>query len=312
MPVDPAIAVMLEQINALTAVSVREADPEFLREADRRLRTLGPAPAPIEVGSVQDTVVAGPAGDIPVRVYRPAGAGPHPTVAYFHGGGWTIGDLDSHDLVTRRLCRDVEAVVVAVHYRRAPEDPFPAAYDDCLAVATHVADHIDAYGGDRDRLAVAGDSAGANLAAVVALAFRDQHRPLAAQLLAYPATDFEGSYPSRAEYGEGYLLTLEALDDFKHLYAGDDPAARSDSRLSPLRAASHRGLAPAVLGVGQYDPLRDEVMAYAEALRAAGVEVFARVYDGLTHTFLGLFALSPAADAADAELFAQLEQRLAV
>ncbi|MFJ9693128.1 alpha/beta hydrolase [Kitasatospora sp. NPDC101183] len=309
--VDPPIAAILEQINAITGLSVREADPEELRAADRQLREASPAPPRIEVGSVRDAVVPGPAGDIPVRVYRPEAEGPVPTVVFFHGGGWVTGDLDSHDLVTRRICRDVGAVVVAVHYRRAPEHPFPAAYDDCLAVALHVADHIGDDGGCPDRLAVAGDSAGANLSAAVALAFRDRHRPLAAQLLAYPATDFDGDFPSHTENAAGYLLTREALTDFKYLYAGDDPAVRTLPQVSPLRAASHAGLAPAIIGTARFDPVRDEGVAYGEALRAAGVDVFSRTYDGLIHAFLGLFPLSPAADAAFGELCARLKQRLA-
>ncbi|MCX5613564.1 alpha/beta hydrolase [Streptomyces sp. NBC_00047] len=183
------------------------------------------------------------------------------------------------------MCRDVHTVVVAVDYRLAPEHPFPAAYDDCLAAARHVADHIDEYGGRRDRLVVAGDSAGGNLAAAVALTFRDEDRPLAAQLLVYPATD----YPSRAENATGYVLGTQDVLDLQHLYAGDDPAVRDSFQVSPLRAEGN---------------------AYAEELENAGVDVFARTYDGLIHTFLNLFPVSPAADAAVTELYAQLKKRL--
>ncbi|MCC3771457.1 alpha/beta hydrolase, partial [Streptomyces sp. UNOC14_S4] len=210
----------------------------------------------------------------------------------------------------RRLCRDVGAFVVAVHYRRAPEHPFPAPYEDCLAVTRHVADHIDAYGARRDGLAVAGDSAGGNLAAVVAQAFRDEGRPLAAQLLAYPATDFDGDFPSRTENATGYVLTAENIEDVQYLYAGDDPAVRRSPQVSPLRAETFAGLAPAVIGMARYDPLRDEGLAYAEALEAAGVEVFVRTYDRLVHGFLNLFPVSAAADAATGELFAELGRRL--
>ncbi|WP_329620752.1 alpha/beta hydrolase [Streptomyces sp. NBC_01255] len=227
-----------------------------------------------------------------------------------HGGGWLTGDLDTHDDVTRRMCRDVNAVVVAVDYRLAPEHPFPAAYDDCLAAAHQVADRIDDYGGRRDRLAVAGDSAGGNLAAAVALTFRDEGRPLAAQLLVYPATDFVGDHPSRTENATGYVLGTQDVLDLQHLYAGDDPAVRGSFQVSPLRAEKFTGLAPAVIGTAQYDPLRDEGNAYAEALTDAGVDVFARTYDGLIHTFLNLFPISPAADAAVTELYARLEERL--
>ncbi|UUU38221.1 alpha/beta hydrolase [Streptomyces sp. NBC_00162] len=169
MPVDPSIAAILDQVNAHPVPRVIDTDPEVLREANRRMGAGVALREPIEVGSVENTAVPSPAGQIPVRVYRPEGGGPVPTVVFFHGGGWLTGDLDTHDDVTRRMCRDVHTVVVAVDYRLAPEHPFPAAYDDCLAAAHHVADHIDDYGGRRDRLAVAGDSAGGNLAAAVAL-----------------------------------------------------------------------------------------------------------------------------------------------
>ncbi|MEV0375098.1 alpha/beta hydrolase [Streptomyces sp. NPDC050636] len=191
MPLDPPIAALLEGLNAQPPLHFEGVDPEVLREANRQMAAQTPLPEPIEVGSVQDTSVPGPAGDIPVRVYRPAaGQQSVPTVVFFHGGGWLVGDLDTHDDVTRRLCRDVNAVVVSVHYRRVPENPYPAPLDDCLAATRWVADHIEEYGGRRDRLAVAGDSAGANAAAVIALTFRNDNQPLAAQLLAYPPTDF--------------------------------------------------------------------------------------------------------------------------
>lgn len=310
MPVDPSIAAVLDQVNAHPAPRVIDTDPEVLREVNRRMGAGLVLPAPIEVGSVEDTAVPGPAGRIPVRVYRPEGGGPVPTVVFFHGGGWLTGDLDTHDDVTRRMCRDVNAVVVAVDYRLAPEHPFPAAYDDCLAAAHHIAGHIDGYGGRRDRLAVAGDSAGGNLAAAVALTFRDEGRPLAAQLLVYPATDFVGDHPSRTENATGYVLRTQDVLDLQHLYAGDDPAVRGSFRVSPLRAETFAGLAPAVIGTAQYDPLRDEGIAYAEALTGAGVDVFSRTYEGLIHTFLNLFPVSPAADAAVTELYARLKERL--
>ncbi|GAA0272309.1 alpha/beta hydrolase [Streptomyces polychromogenes] len=311
MPLDPPLSALLDQLNATPAPRIRDTDPEELRKAQRQLGAGLPAPETPAVGSVEDASVPGPARDIPVRVYRPATDGPVPTVVFFHGGGWITGDLDSHDDVTRRLCRDVEAVVVAVDYRLAPEHPFPAAYDDCLAAARHIADHIADYGARPDRLALAGDSAGANLAAAVALAFRDEHRPLAAQLLVYPATDFDGTYPSRTENAAGYLLSRQDVLDLQTLYAGDDPAVRACARVSPLRADSHAGLAPAVIATAQYDPLRDEGDAYAAALTRAGVDVFARTYDGLIHAFLHLTRLSPAADEAVTELHAQLKTRLA-
>ncbi|MBH1933750.1 alpha/beta hydrolase [Streptomyces sp. AV19] len=308
MPVEPAIAAQIAQIGALPPLRL----DDFARVEELRKQSWARVPAvePIEVGAVEDGVLPGPAGEIPVRVYRPGGtSGPVPTVVFFHGGGWVAGDLDSHDQITRRLCRDVRAVVVAVHYRRAPEHPYPAPLDDCLAAARHVAGHPGAYGGGR--LAVAGDSAGANLAAVTALVFRDEQRPLDAQLLAYPPTDGVGDHPSRTGNGEGYLLTTDAMSELERAYTGGDPGTLRSWRISPLRAPDFTGVAPAVVGTAQYDPLRDEGRAYAKALADAGADVFHRTYDGLVHGFLSLFDHSAASDAATAELFAELAARLA-
>lgn len=310
MPLDPPVAAILEGFNALPPLHFDGADPEVLREANRQMAAQTPLSRPIEVGSVENTSVPGPAGDIPVRVYRPTAGQPVPTVVFFHGGGWLAGDLDTHDDVARRLCRDVTAVVVSVHYRRVPENPYPAPLDDCLAATRWVADHIAEYGGRRDRLAVAGDSAGANAAAVIALAFRDDNQPLAAQLLAYPPTDFLGDYPSITENADGYFLTKDLVTEIRRGYAGDDPEVRGSWRISPLLAGDHARLAPAVVGTAQYDPLRDEGRAYAEALEKAGVDVFYRNYDGLIHAYLNLFGVSPAADAAVGEMFAELARRL--
>lgn len=187
----------------------------------------------------------------------------------------------------------------------------PAPPTDFLgAVAQHALGSVTDYGARRDRLAVAGDSAGANLAAVIAQTFRDEHRPLAAQLLAYPATDFDGNYPSRIQNATGYMLTTENITDIQYLYAGNDPAIRNCAQVSPLRAENLHGLAPAIVGTAQYDPLRDEGLAYAKALEAEGNEVLVRNYDGLIHGFLNMFPVSGAADAAATELFAQLKLRL--
>lgn len=311
MALDPSIAALLEQVSTVPRGPIITADATELREAERSSNAMVAPRKPINVGSVVDGTVPGPAGPVPVRVYRPAGKGPAATVVFFHGGGWIVGDLDTHDHVARRLCRDLGAVVVAVHYRRLPEDRFPAAFDDCLAVARWAAGHIDEYGGRRDRLAVAGDSAGAALAASVALAFRDAGEPLAAQLLAYPATDRTlGDYPSYTENGEGYLLTLQDLRDLTEILLGGDASVATDFRASPLHAASHKGLAPAVIATAAYDPLRDEGLAYADVLKETGVDVFVRNYDGLVHGFLNMFALSQGAETAVTEMIEELGARL--
>jgi acetyl esterase len=224
-------------------------------------------------------------------------------MAFFHGGGFVIGDLETHDDQARLICRDGGMVVVSLDYRLAPEHPFPAGFDDCLAATKWVADNIAELGGDPDRILVGGDSAGGNLSAAVALAVRDTGPRLAAQFLIYPGVDFdpEADYPSRAENAEGYFLTVEDMLWFgvQYIPEGIDT---SDPRLSPIKVADLAGVAPAVIGVAEFDPLRDEGLAYAKALADAGVEVTARRYDGMIHGFFGFTTYSPAAAAAVTEM----------
>jgi len=243
-----------------------------------------------------ETRVAGRAA----RVYRPAVAGPVPTIAYFHGGGWVIGDLDTHSAVARRLCVQTEAVVVLVDYRRAPEDVFPAAFDDCLAATREIAERRDEFGGGP--LAVAGDSAGGQLAVSVAIACRADGPELAAQLLLYPVTDVQGSYrdpavnsayPSRQTRSPGYGLTTPEMGWFVDQYAAGD----GDWRVSPLRA-DLTGLPPAVVHTAGYDPLCSEGNALAEALAQAGVPVVHREFETLAHSYFGYGGVSAAAEAA--------------
>jgi acetyl esterase len=264
----------------------------------------------IPVGAVEDVELPGPAGPLPARIYRPAAEGGLPTVVFFHGGGWVIGDIDTHDNQCRALCAEVEAVVLSVGYRLAPEDPCPAAVEDCLAATRWAAEHVADLGGDDGRLAVAGDSAGGNLAAVVCQQARDTGGPaLAAQLLIYPGVEFETRYPSEDENAEGYFLTREDMIWFADHYTGD--MDRRDPRLSPLRAADLSGLPPAVIATAEFDPLRDQGEAYADALEQAGVPVVRRRYDGLIHGFFDLGALSPACAGAVSELCADLRALLA-
>ncbi|MGN6128914.1 MAG: alpha/beta hydrolase, partial [Nocardioidaceae bacterium] len=228
------------------------------------------------------------------RVYRPGTEGALPTVVLFHGGGWVIGDLDTHDNMARSICRDCEAVVISVDYRLAPEAPFPAAVEDAVAATRWAAEHLAELGGS-DVLAVAGDSAGGNLAAVVAQQLRDSSGPaLAAQLLVYPATDVPGEYPSREENGEGYFLDVPTMEWFMEQYASEVESL-TDPRLSPLQAPSLEGLPPAVVVTAEYDPLRDEGAAYAKALSAAGVRVDYREFDGMIHGFIDMGPHSTAA-----------------
>ncbi|HEX6248696.1 MAG TPA: alpha/beta hydrolase, partial [Nocardioidaceae bacterium] len=277
MPVDPHIAPLLELLAQVPAM--HEGTPEEAREAFRQLTVASRRPEHIvPVGSEEDIVVPGPEGDIGARVYRPeAPAGDLPTVMLFHGGGWVIGDIETHDNMARSLCRDCSAVVVSVDYRLAPESPFPAAVDDAIEATRWVGGRLGEFGGS-DRLAVAGDSAGGNLAAVVAQQLRDTGGPaLAAQLLVYPACDVTGEYPSRHENAAGYFLDLPTMAWFLNHYAAD-AAVHEDPRISPLQHGDLAGLPPAVVVTAEYDPLRDEGKAYADALARAGVPVVERCF----------------------------------
>jgi acetyl esterase len=256
------------------------------------------AAVPPEVESVADLHAPGPAGDIRVRLYRPRGAadaGPLPALVYFHGGGWTIGDLDTHDVVCRVLADLARCAVASVDYRLAPEHKFPAAVDDAVAATRWIAREAGRLGIDARRIAVGGDSAGGNLAAVVALIARDAGDPaLAMQTLIYPATDMAADTASHLRYGEGHLLTRDAILWFRgnYLRAGPDEA---DWRASPLKAADLSGLPPAYVITAGFDPLVDEGRAYADRLRAAGVPVTYECFEGMIHGFVTMGGVIAAA-----------------
>lgn len=306
MPLDPDLQAMLAELASLHLPAMHEGTPEAARQAIRRLTVdLRQPDAVVAVGAVRDLTIDGDDGPLAARVYRPVGgAAGKPTILMLHGGGFVVGDLDTHDNQCRWVCREVDAVVVSVDYRRAPDDPFPAAVEDALAGARWVADHLDELGGDPGRFAVAGDSAGGNLAAVVAQAWRDEvvagRPPLAAQLLIYPAVDLQDAgverYPSRVENADGYFLSSADMRWFGWHYAGE-VADRRDPRLSPI-FGELAGLPPAVVVTAEFDPLRDEGEAYAAAMADAGVEVTLRRFDGLIHGFFGLAAASPACETA--------------
>ncbi len=294
MPLDPHLAGMLQLL--ATAPPMHAGTPEEGRRAMRAMTVdLVTPDAVVPVGSVEDTTVPGGDGERPARIYRPEGDGPWPTTVFFHGGGFVIGDLDTHDQTCRRLCRDAETVVLSVDYRLAPEHPFPAGLDDALAATRWAAEHKGDLGGG-ERLGVAGDSAGGNLSAVVAQTLPEL---VDAQLLIYPATDILGEHPSRVENAEGYFLDMAMMEWFFTHYVTDvEGVEPTDPRLSPINAASFEGLPPAVVVTAEFDPLRDEGEAYADKLAAAGVLVDKVRYDGLIHGFLDMGALSPAAAAA--------------
>ena len=258
---------------------------ETVRERDRGAYA---AVVPTPVGEVEGIEIPGPGGTIPARAYRPATGGPHGTVVMLHGGGFALGDLETHDEAARRTCAGADALVVSVDYRLAPEHPFPAAVDDAEAATRWTAERARDLGGDPGRLIVMGDSAGGNLAAVVARRLRDGGGPaLAGQALVYPVTDMRAGdrWPSRRTAAVGFGLTQEAMDWFGRLYLADDAhAAHPDA--SPVLASDLSGLPPAFVLTAEFDPLRDEGDAYARRLAEAGVEVQHHVLPGTIHGVL--------------------------
>lgn len=307
MPVDPQIATLLERVNAARPLSA--GTPDEGREALRTLNLLAASVVPqVEVGSVEDTTVPGAEGERPVRIYRPAGSGPFPTLLFIHGGGFVVGDLEAYDAQCRALCAGAGVVVASLDYRLAPEHPFPAGVEDALAATEWVVSNVGSLGGDADRIVVGGDSAGGNLSAVVAQAWRGRTPGIAAQLLIYPATDMVNERPSHEENGEGLLLTRADMEWFHGHYLTEDQ--RSDPRASPGLATDLSGVAPALVYTAEYDPLRDDGDAYAAALAAAGVHVVHRRFDGLVHGFFALAPLSAAAAAAVEQVCADLREQL--
>ncbi|MFB6071599.1 MAG: alpha/beta hydrolase [Halobacterium sp.] len=278
---------VLAAMDAMDAPDVHELPPEEARAL--REEFFANADPITDVGSVEDRTVPGPDGEIPVRVYAPDSDGPHPVVAFFHGGGFVLGDLDSHDAPCRVLASDADVVVVSVDYRRAPEHPFPAPVEDSYAVTEWLAANAGEVGGDPGRLAVAGDSAGGNLAAVVALAARDRDGPAVThQALVYPVVDYrDRHYPSRVENAEGYFLTADSMAYFEDHYV-PSWVHRPNPYLSPLAADSHADLPPATVVTCGFDPLRDEGVAYAEALESAGVSVSHHHFDDLIHGVMSM------------------------
>ena len=246
------------------------------------------------VGAVRDLTFPGPGGPLRLRHYAPEAEGPQPLTVYLHGGGFTIGDLESHDEPCRILCSHGAMHVLAVEYRLAPEHPFPAALDDARAALRWAQAHTAELGADPSRVGIGGDSAGGNLAAVVSIETRGD-RPPAAQLLIYPATDARNERPSSRRFGDGFFLSHEDRAAFTGYYLGGTGVDERDWRVAPLYAADLSGLAPALVVTAGFDLLRDEGEAYAEALRSAGTAVRTARVAGHGHGFLHMTGLSPAA-----------------
>ena len=302
MSVDPQLQPFLDLLASSGSPAITDLQPDAARALMANLR--GGARA-VEVHAVHDRTVPGPAGAVPVRVYCPPGDGPFPALVWFHGGGWVLGSIDESDPVARGLSVAADCVVISVGYRLAPEHPFPAGLDDCVAALRWCADHAGELGIDGDRLAVGGDSAGGNLAAAAAMVARDTGGPpLRLQVLVYPVTDFDVTTPSMVDNAEGYLLTRDAMQWFYDHYT--DPSQRDDPRAAPLRATELAGLPPALVLTAEFDPLRDEGEAYARRLVDAGVDATVSRYDGMIHGFLGMTALCDRAVEAEAEVGAAL------
>ena len=286
--VHPQVAVVLERAAKSPIPPYYAVPPHVARRIYRDTRSAVSPPAPA-VAEARLMVIPGPGGAIAMRAYRPEGAPPSealPALMFFHGGGWVIGDLDTHDVVCRQLANGARCAVFSVDYRKSPEHPFPGAVEDCVAATQHVAREAKALGIDASRIGVGGDSAGGNLSAVVALHARDHGGPaLCFQLLVYPATDQTFSHPSMARNGEGYLLTRAAMQYFRGHYL-PDPKDWRDWRASPLAAKSLAGLPPAHVVTAGFDPLVDEGRAYAERLAAEGNEVSYLDYPDMIHGFL--------------------------
>ncbi|MBE1535990.1 alpha/beta hydrolase [Actinomadura algeriensis] len=283
MPLHPQTVSFLQMLASWTAPSPDAAEPT-IQEMRERVGAVFPFERR-ELPFVEDTAVRGPGGPVPVRLYRPVppDAGPLPVVVYLHGGGWVVGGVENVDGLCRDLAAAAGCAVLSVGYRLAPEHPFPAAVDDAWAAVAAAVRRPERYGFLPGAVAVAGDSAGGNLAAAVALLARDRGVALAHQLLVYPVTDTARDAPSWREYGTGYGLDAAALARFMDLYrAGADPA---DPRLAPLRAPDLRGAAPATVITAECDILRDEGEAYARRLAESGVPVELRRYDGVVHSF---------------------------
>ena len=283
MALDPEVPPILELFEALEMPEPGSVPASVMREAF----VAPPVEEPTPVSSIEDTSLPGPDGPVPVRIYRPSLDSITPVVVYFHGGGWVMGSPEMSDEFARQLCSGSECTVVSVDYRLAPETPFPGGLEDCYAATAWTAENAEALGVDATRLAVAGDSAGGNLAAAVCLLARERGGPaIAHQLLIYPVTDDDFERPSYVDNAEGYLLTRDMMRWFWEQYLAD-PAEADNPLVAPLKADLSGTPGATVITAG-YDPLRDEGNALAERLAAAGVPVELRQFPGMVHGFLTL------------------------
>lgn len=286
MPVDPQVAAFLQRVADLNAPPIYTLTPDQAR------RTVPQIPGPPEpVATVENRRIAGPHGEVPVRIYTPfsavqqTGRGPVPLMVFYHGGGWMVADLDSYEHLARTLANAFDGVVISVDYRLSPEHKFPVGVEDCYAATAWAFEHARSLGADPYRIIVSGDSAGGNLAAAVCLMARDRQGPsIAHQLLIYPVTDCDFETPSYLQNASGYMLTRKAMQWYWEAYLPDVAAVHHYA--APLQAKDLSGLPAAHVITAEYDPLRDEGEAYAERLQAAGVPLTFKRYDGMIHGFV--------------------------
>jgi acetyl esterase len=282
MPVDPQIQALLDMGTGVPATNTLSV-PDARAQYEARIPLMAPAAT---IGSVDQRAIAGPGGDLALRIYRPPGDGPFPLLVFFHGSGFVLCSLDTHDGMCRNLCAGAQCIVVSVDYRLAPEHKFPAGLDDCVFATGWVAEHAAELNGDPARIAIAGDSAGGNMAAAAALRLRDEGGPpLRGQLLIYPVTDYHTpGTPSYQQNAEGYGLTRDTMLWFWDHYL-KTPSDAANPLASPLRAHDLGRLPPALVVTAEYDPLRDEGELYAARLREAGTPATTSRWDGMNHGF---------------------------
>lgn len=307
MTLDPQAKALLDKIKqsgapAYNTLPVQEA--RILYDKASELAQ-GEPPTPQSVSTLK---IPGPASELDALLYRPDGGDKLPVLIYFHGGGYTIGSLKSHDCVCRTLCVEAHCIVIAVDYRLAPEHKYPSAVDDCFTATQWIANNVDSLGGDAERIAIGGDSAGGNLAAVVCIKAREAGAPkLIHQLLIYPGTDMSCSFPSHKTFGQGYRLTNELIDWFYQHYF--EPDSDIDNWLaSPLNAEDLSELPAAFVLSAGFDPLQDENKAYADKLVQAGVPVKYSHYEGMLHGFIAMPGLFDKAREALSECAAELRK----
>ena len=295
---DPQLKAMLDEAAAGPQIDLVALGPQMFRAGYRAMAAARPQTPYEDQLDITELQVDGGAGKIPARLYAPKGAAsPGPGVVFYHGGGFVIGDLETHDALCRRLAVNGGFRVIAIDYRLAPENPFPAPHDDCLAATKWAFDHAAEIGFDPTRIAVAGDSAGGNLAASVAIDLRgDPKRKIVFQFLMYPVTSPEVETGSRTSLGEGYFLTKKTMDFFEGALAAF--GHKDENRALVHRVEDLKGLPPAFVATAGFDPLKDEGKSYAERLKAAGVDATHKEYPAFIHGFYNMDAVSPAAGAA--------------